>query len=99
MFVLLLACVIGLYGHEQVHILVNNQTGQNSTLKFGLYDGWLPAIGVEKTGAVESDLTNAELAHSFNESINYNLTPLLFGIMMVLIMGFSEVLKKLDVKK
>lgn len=98
--VVILALGLGIvFLHEQVHVFINNGTGQDSRIVFGVYDGFIPFVGVEKTGAVERDLTNAEIAHSFNESINYNLTPLLFGLMLLTVMGFSEVLKKMDVKK
>lgn len=98
--VVILALGLGtVFLHEQVHVFVNEGTGQDSRLVFGVYDGFIPFVGVEKTGAVERDLTNAEIAHSFNESINYNLTPLLFGLMLLTVMGFSEVLKRMDVKR
>lgn len=55
--VVILALGLGtVFLHEQVHVFINNGTGQDSRIVFGVYDGFIPFVGVEKTGAVERDL-------------------------------------------
>lgn len=103
-FIIGLVLLIALFGittfsHEQVHVLANERVGLDSKPVVTLYEGWLPAVGIEYSGLIERDLTNYDLIQLQNEVVNYNVTPVLFGIMMVLIMGFSEVLKRRDVKQ
>jgi len=97
---LLLLCLgigLSLYQHEIAHVMINSKAGINSHVDFFAYNG-MPAIATIRDTDQTKDLSNLELAHSFNESIGYNLTPLLAGIMGILIIGFMAILNKMEVK-
>lgn len=99
-FILLVGLFIGtIVYHESVHVMANDKVGFDSEFKVMLWKGVVPAVAIQSSGEFEKDLTNYEMIQLQNEVVNYNVIPVLFGIMMVLIMGFSEVLKRMDVKK
>jgi len=88
-FILLGGLSISLYQHELAHVFFNDKYGLESEYFFDL--PW--AIGVKTLGP-QTD--NLKLMHSFNESISYNLVPLLSGIIGVLGMGFWYLGGKID---
>lgn len=93
----ILVVILGLsvFQHELVHTQINSKVGVESELRFGLYDGWLPAIGVQRTGLPEKEISNYDSLHLQNEIINYNLLPSLIGIMAMLLFGFLYIGEKI----
>jgi hypothetical protein len=98
-FCLVLVLGIGTtYFHEMVHVITNDSVGIESETKFALYDGWLPAVGIQRIGLAKRDLNNYEVIHLQNEIINYNITPMLFGLMITMFLGFVYVGEKVQRK-
>jgi len=95
---LVLCLGLSLYQHELVHVAVNNKVGFDSRIEFMVHDN-MPVLATIREGTQTKELSNLELAHSFNESISYNLTPLLTGIMGILVIGFMAILNKMEVNK
>lgn len=97
---IIFTCVsLSIYQHELNHIFINEKVGIDSKLIFGFKD-YIPAVGVQRLGEAQNKLSNLELAHSFNESINYNLTPLLIGIMLIIFLGFIHIVENIkELKK
>ena len=88
-----------IFQHELVHTMINNRAGVESEIKFALYDGWIPAVGVQRLNAPTKEISNYDALHLQNEIINYNLLPGLFGIMAILLLGFFYVGEKIGDKK
>jgi len=81
---LMLLCFgLGVYQHEMVHVINNSKAGMQSYFVVN-------ALGVATVNDqnFQRDLTNLELAQSFNESVSYNLWAPLFGIMAMVFLGF-----------
>ena len=96
-FVMIACFGLGTYQHELVHVQNNEAVGCESNIYFGIYKG-LPAIGVQRIGEFKEDMTNYELAQSFNEAIGYNLNPLLIGLMLTMFLGFFYIGEKVNKK-
>jgi hypothetical protein len=64
-----------------------------------LYDGWLPAVGVQRLNTPTKEISNYDALHLQNEIINYNLLPSLIGIMAILLLGFVYIGDRLGDKK
>ena len=98
---LVLVSMLGLtiFQHELVHTMINNRAGVESEIKFALYDGWIPAVGVQRLNAPTKEISNYDALHLQNEIVNYNLLPSLFGIMAILLLGFFYVGEKIGDKK
>jgi hypothetical protein len=96
-FALLIVSFIGTtWMHETVHVLNNEKVGIKSHLEFAMYKDFMPSIvTVGESGPVR-EFSNLELAHSFNEAINYNLVMPLFGVMSILIVGFYYLGNKIE---
>lgn len=93
--IIIISCyALSTYQHEQVHVLNNTAVGYGSEIKLNMDQNNF-AIGTYKTGEFKRDLTNYELAQNYNEAINYNLTPLLMGIMLIIFLGFIDISTKL----
>jgi hypothetical protein len=88
--IMLVVSMLGLsvFQHELVHSQINAKAGVESELKFVLYDGWLPAVGVQRLNAPTKEISNYDALHLQNEIINYNLFPSLIGIMAIMLLGF-----------
>jgi hypothetical protein len=85
---------VSIYQHELVHVTIDNKVGITSHIEYYPLNG-IPALATIRDTTQTRELTNLELAHSFNESIAYNLTPLLAGIMAILILGFILIANQL----
>jgi len=77
-----------IYYHELNHRLLYAKIGATTILD----EKGLRAI----SPANYKDLTNFDLANSFNESIEYNLMPLLLGIMGLLFLNLLITIKRSD---
>ena len=99
--IMLVVSMLGLsvFQHELVHTQINEKAGVESELKFALYDGWLPAVGVQRLNTPTKEISNYDALHLQNEIINYNLLPSLMGIMAILLLGFVYVGEKIGDKK
>lgn len=99
--IMLVVSMLGLsvFQHELVHSQINERAGVESELKFVLYDGWLPAVGVQRLNTPIKEISNYDALHLQNEIINYNLLPSLMGIMAILLLGFVYVGEKIGDKK
>jgi len=99
--IVLVVSMLGLsvYQHELVHSMVNEKAGVESELKFALYDGWLPAVGVQRLNVPTKEISNYDSLHLQNEIINYNLLPSLIGIMSIMLLGFVYIGEKIGDKK
>jgi len=97
---LLILSVFGLstYQHELVHVFAYQKVGVETSIQLKDYQG-IPAIATIHETKPIRDLTNLELANSYNESINYNLAPLLIGIMTMIFLGFAYIGKEIGDKK
>lgn len=97
----ILVVILGLsvFQHELVHTQINSKVGVESELRFGLYDGWLPAVGVQRLNTPTKEISNYDSLHLQNEIINYNLLPSLIGIMAIMLLGFVYVGEKVSDKK
>ena len=95
MIVIVFIFGFSVFMHEQVHLINNDRVGVQSELKLALYDGWMPAVGVQRTGLPEREISNYEMVHLQNEIINYNLLPSLIGIMAMLLFGFLYIGEKI----
>ena len=73
--IVLVVSMLGLsvFQHELVHSQINAKAGVESELKFVMYDGWIPAIGVQRLNAPTKEISNYDSLHLQNEIINYNL--------------------------
>lgn len=93
----ILVVILGLsvFQHELVHTIINSKAGVESELRFGLYDGWLPAVGVQRLNTPTKEISNYNSLHLQNEIINYNLLPSLIGIMAMLLFGFLYIGEKI----
>ena len=100
--IVLVVSMLGLsvFQHELVHSQINEKAGVESELKFALYDGWMPAIGVQRLNQPTKEISNYDTLHLQNEIINYNLLPSLIGITMAILIGFFYIGEKIEgVKK
>jgi hypothetical protein len=90
--IIIIASVFGsIYYHELNHRLLYAKIGATTILD----EKGLRAI----SPANYKDLTNFDLANSFNESIEYNLMPLLLGIMGLLFLILLALIIFLKEKK
>ena len=80
--------VLSIYQHEQVHVQINSKAGVESELRFALYEGYIPAVGVQRMNTPTKEISNYDALHLQNEIVNYNLLPSLIGIMGILLLGF-----------
>ena len=99
--IVLVVSMLGLsvFQHELVHSQINEKAGVESELKLALYDGWIPAIGVQRLNAPTKEISNYDALHLQNEIINYNLFPSLIGIMVIMLIGFVYIGDRLGDKK
>ena len=98
--ILIIVLGFSIFQHELVHSQINAKAGVESELKFGLYDGWIPAIDIQRLNAPTKEISNYDALHLQNEIINYNLFPSLIGITMAILIGFFYIGEKIEgVKK
>jgi len=69
--------------HEFNHVSINQRAGISSHID---YVSGFPAVATVRDSEPTKDLTNLELAHSFNESINYNTMLFFIGIIAEMIL-------------
>lgn len=97
--ILIIVLGLSVFQHELVHTQINSKAGVESELRFGLYDGWLPAVGVQRLNTPTKEISNYDSLHLQNEIVNYNLLPSLIGIMAIMLLGFVYVGEKIGEKK
>ncbi len=98
-FLILGFAMLGVWQHELVHTMINEKAGVESELRFALYDGYIPAVGVARLNAPTKEINNYDALHLQNEIVNYNLFAPLVGIMVLLLLGFAHVGERIGGKK
>ena len=94
--ILIIVLGFSVFQHKLVHSQINAKAGVESELKFGLYDGWIPAIGIQRLNAPTKEISNYDSLYLQNEIINYNLLPSLIGIMIIMLIGFFYIGEKIE---
>lgn len=85
-FVAITLIQIQIYMHESIHVKINSLTGVKSHVD---YYGWGAATVPENLPTI--DLTNAQLAHVFNEAITYNVgLPILALLVLAIAFVFFQ---------
>ena len=97
--ILIAVLSLSIFQHELIHSMVNEKAGVESELVFIAYDGWLPAMGIQRLNAPTKEISNYDALQLQNEIINYNLFPSLIGIMVIMLLGFVYVGEKMGDKR
>lgn len=84
--------------HEQAHVAINKNFGAGSEVVHSWANIPVATVSDQQYFSSE-DRQLAALAHSFNESVSYNLFPLFLGLVIVNIFGFFYVGLKVSEKR
>ena len=79
--------IIGMYFHEQIHVMIFNQYEINSHVYYFKY---FPDVATVPDKNCPND--SCILAHSINEAVNYNTTPIfmILAVGLMIIIGLLE---------
>lgn len=85
-----MAFIIGVYLHEQVHVQIFSSYDINSNVYYFKY---FPDVAT--VSDKDCPDSNCILAHSINEAVNYNTTP----IFMILAVGLMIIIAELEFRR